>query len=689
MDNVQYAIEIVDRWGQPMKRFKSEIASVDRMHAKDPFRDMPRSLERLRGNLNRYKKAAEGTFRSDHLQKYNMLIGETEKKISMLESASRSASSKTNVLSGAMKMLPAIGVAGGVAIATRSVTRFGKESLQASAAFEKYAVTLRTMLGSQGAARERMTEYTDIAKKTPFELRQVVEAGNQLQAIGRYSRENVTMLGDLAAASGKPIEQVMNAYAKLSTGQKGESINMFRDLLISSEDWSKATGKGIKKNGELAATTEEMIAALPRILQKKGFFGMMDQQSKTTEGRISNLSDSLDMLKVAMGDKMKPSFDSFLMGTTGILESMTKWVAVPVSEKIAREKAGLNALVGVITDANTGEERRFGLLTQLKQEYPEFLKGVDLETIKNEELRKELEKVNAAYEKKMKYAAMKDLSESETDKLDKLKARRTRLQTVIGSAAEIERLKTVLTAKYGVSDGISGTFDEVLEKKFKKYSSVKASDPENKEADNFMGTYLDYKAQKSIQKDNGSIIDDIVDAGYRLQGLDDKIAEQERIVDIYKGSENKAKYQSLLEQSRGISVEDKSTFEQLFGKKELAKEFDDIRQKGINSFDAVGVDEWDRLASFLSGDLKYKSGPIPDPGGSGTGGSGLDIDAASATIDGGGKMVKQINVSIESLIGSNTNMFKDTDTMEDADNFLDKLSTALQLVVNDVNYSAG
>ena len=118
--------------------------------------------------------------------------------------------------------------------------------LMATAQIEKYNVTLKTMLGSTTAARDRMQEYLDVAKKTPFELSQVVEAGNQLQAIGRYSRQNLEMLGDLAAASGKPMEQVMNAYAKLATGQKGEGVNMFRDLLISTDDWTKATGRRLR-----------------------------------------------------------------------------------------------------------------------------------------------------------------------------------------------------------------------------------------------------------------------------------------------------------------------------------------------------------------------------------------------------------------------------------------------------------
>ena len=107
---------------------------------------------------------------------------------------------------------------------------FSKESIEASMQVETYTSSVKNMLGgSADAARERMQEYFDIAKKTPFDLPQVIEAGNQLQALGRYSRENVTLLGDLAAASGKPMAQALRAYAKMASGQKG-IVDMFLRL---------------------------------------------------------------------------------------------------------------------------------------------------------------------------------------------------------------------------------------------------------------------------------------------------------------------------------------------------------------------------------------------------------------------------------------------------------------------------
>ncbi len=66
-----------------------------------------------------------------------------------------------------------------------------------------------------------------------------------------------------------------------------------------------------------------------------------------------------------------------------------------------------------------------------------------------------------------------------------------------------------------------------------------------------------------------------------------------------------------------------------------------------------------------------------------------DLSTSSETISAGGKNIKNFNITIGSLIGENTNMFQSSqDNPETASDFMDKLSMALQMIVNDVNYAA-
>lgn len=302
------------------------------------------------------------------------------------------------------KMLKGGAILAGVSAVGSAIYSVGKSAVSAAAQVEKYSATLETMLGSKAAARDRMQEYMDIAKTTPFELTQVVEAGNQLQALGRYSEETLTMLGDLAAASGKPLEQVLNAYAKMASGQKGIAVDMFRDLLITTDDWTKATGKGKKASGEMLATSEELIASLPKIMKSKGFFGLMAKQAETTEGKISNLQDAAFSLRAALGERLAPSVKSVVGTLEEWTSSLEKNIRIPVEEKIAKEQAMLNILVGRLIESNDNEQERGNIIAQLKREYPDFLQKIDAEKATTEQLREALSKTNKEYERKIRLA---------------------------------------------------------------------------------------------------------------------------------------------------------------------------------------------------------------------------------------------------------------------------------------------
>lgn len=343
-------------------------------------------------------------------------------------------------------------IASGIGIIGGKILQVGKSAVSAAAQIEKYSATLETMLGSKSAARDRMQEYMEIAKTTPFDMREVVEAGNQLQALGRYSEETLTMLGDLAAASGKPFEQVMGAYAKMASGQKGIAVDMFRDLLITTDDWTRATGKGKAASGEMLATTEELLQALPKVMKSKGFFGLMARQSQTTEGKVANLEDAVFSLKASIGERLAPAVKNTVSTMEKWVSSMDRAVKIPIEQKIAAEQAQLNILVERLIAANGKEEQRRSIIGELQRDYPEFLKNIDAEKASTEELRAALKAANGEYERKIRLAVysqkMEELQEEAADamstiadveignraaeKVKELEARRRELLGAIG-----------------------------------------------------------------------------------------------------------------------------------------------------------------------------------------------------------------------------------------------------------------
>lgn len=686
MATVDYVIKLVDGFSATSNTFQKQIKEMDSAYNKlnskrvaSPFDTHNKSINQLKANLDRYKKSYDSSFRTDHMLKYKRLIELTEGKIKSLTKSTQTCGEKSK---GAFsKMGEAMGISRtmvgwGAAIAVSgaaisSVVSFGQEAVMAAAQVEKYSVTLKTMLGSKGAARDRMTEYADIAKSTPFELNQVVEAGNQLQSIGRYSRENLVQLGDLAAASGKPIEQVMGAYAKLSTGQKGEGVNMFRDLLISTDDWIKATGKGIAKNGELLASTEEMLTALPKIMASKGFSGMMEAQADTTEGKISNLKDAYFGLKVAVGDRMKPAVDSFISGATKTVDIMTKWAEVPLAVKIAEEKSGLESLVKSITAVNTDTETRKRLMDELQTKYPEFLDGLNKETVANDQLLDRLTKVNDEYDRKINLAVAGDMFKEEESTLKDLKTKKAFAKTVGYFDEQISKFENRYGFKSDESmynrEGIrTGKFAQ--EKAEDRYKGIMRKKPvaRTKEETEYLTEYTKAEGARrgrdTYRKKAGNTID-----------IDSKIQDSQTNLNVLQKNYDEATNESILASARAMSENAKLT---KYGKgsKEILRLNQLIKQ---SKFEDKDYAELKTLMNFQKKRTTYT------PGGS----SGSKVEKAADAITGGGKNIKQIYINIDSLIKSNTNQFTPGQNPKDATTFMDQLTNALQMMVNDTNYA--
>jgi hypothetical protein len=429
-NDVEIKIKLLDQFGKPLDNLQKKVGDFGKAQQKMNG-DLNKSLSDLHTQLARYKQASENSYRTDHIKKYRDLIAETEKQISELEKTTKTCGDKTEGLFAKFKNLTGINF--GWAAAAGGAKLFAdiaKAGVDADAQMQKYNATLKVMLGNTSAARDRMKEYIDIAKITPFDMPQVVEAGNKLQALGKYSRENLTMLGDLAAASGKDMESAMTAYSSLATGQKGAAQRMFRNLLITDEDWKKYTGKGVSKNGELLANTQEMIDALPKIMKAKGYLGMMAAQAETTGGKIANLEDGIFGLKAAIGEQLRPSTNAFLGVASGIVDKLTKWVEIPLPQKIAQEKAEVNQLMQLLIDEFPHEEKRQTLIDELNRKYPELLKNIDMEKTSTEELKKRLEEVNKQYDKKIRVAVygrmIEDLEgENDEDAKDMAKYQRS------------------------------------------------------------------------------------------------------------------------------------------------------------------------------------------------------------------------------------------------------------------------
>lgn len=614
---------------------------------------LDRSLNQLRNNLRRYEQLQGNSFRVDHIRKYNFLIDTTKRKIRELERETGIAgetskgfferiSDKTGIGSGLLKGGLAVAAAAKVAQVGFSI---GKESFGAANEIEKYEAALKNMLGTTEAAKDRMQEYFKIAAQTPFDLPQVIEAGNKLQALGRYSEDNVKMLGDLAAASGKPMEQAMSAFSKMASGQKGIAVDMFRDLMITVDDWTKATGKGVSKSGELLASTDELLAALPKIMKSKGYFGMMATQAETTAGKLSNLEDNAYQLKVAFGERLQPTLRELMDEGNRAIDVVKRWVEIPSEQKIAREKAEMNALVDSLIGANDNEALRTTYIDLINQKYPELLKNLDLEKASVEEIKTALKGANEEYDKKIRKAYLQRMLDELQEDAD-------------------DALNNVV--KYQASMAAREKYNEIR-------------DGREKELLKTMG----YDGNTDYITDDGRIKRRVQAPGYYNEvnmSVPDKYVQEVAEISANKAAlrEMMTSYGEITDKKREAKYKNK--YDAVMLKRSMYEGFMD---------DFLGTKKDDNKGN--GGGTGGSNGDGNKNGGGNTGGGGTTttaVEAAADSISGGGKQVKNYYITInDGLIKEVVNHFNSTnENPETASDFMDKLSRALQNVVNDVNY---
>lgn len=176
----------------------------------------------------------------------------------------------------------------------------GRSLIGTAAQFEKFETVLGTIEGSQEKAAKSMAWVSDFAAKTPYELNEVMESFVKLKAYGiDPTNGTLRVLGDTAAAMGKPVMQAVEAIADAVTGEN-ERLKEFG--IRASKSGNKITyeytknGKTMKKSA--AADNRAMIQATLMAIWNDRYAGAMDKLSGTWGGMTSNLSDQWERFKL-------------------------------------------------------------------------------------------------------------------------------------------------------------------------------------------------------------------------------------------------------------------------------------------------------------------------------------------------------------------------------------------------------
>jgi hypothetical protein len=193
---------------------------------------------------------------------------------------------------------------GGVTALAGGLAYLGVQTVQGNAKFEEYNTQFEVLLGSADAAKTRMAALAEFGKVTPFELSQVVEADRILQSFGFHSVEAAqkfgksgeqirTIAGDVASGTGASFSEISLLLGKFSSGATGEAIMRFQELGITTREEMSKMGLEFSKSGELLSPLPQAMTTVLQIMEGK-YGGLMDKQSKTFSGMMSNLQDWLN-----------------------------------------------------------------------------------------------------------------------------------------------------------------------------------------------------------------------------------------------------------------------------------------------------------------------------------------------------------------------------------------------------------
>lgn len=210
--------------------------------------------------------------------------------------------------------------------------QFAKQIALVRGEFQQLEVAFRVMLGSEKQAVALMNQLVATAAKTPFDLQGVANGAKQLLAFGMESEkinETLVRLGDIAAGLSIPLGDLVYLFGTTMTQGRlyMQDFNQFmgRGIPIADE---LAKQFGVTKN-QVRGLVEEGKIGFPQIekainaLTSEGgkFSGLMEEQSKTISGQISNIEDAFASMLNAIGKDNEGVINGVLQTTGTLIEN--------------------------------------------------------------------------------------------------------------------------------------------------------------------------------------------------------------------------------------------------------------------------------------------------------------------------------------------------------------------------------
>ena len=254
--------------------------------------------------------------------------------------------------------------------------------VQVRGQFQQLELAFNTMLRSTEKSQVLMSQLVDTAARTPFDLTSIAQGAKQMLAFGSNVEsvvDEIVMLGNVASGVSAPLGDLIYLYGTLRSQGRAYTV-----------DIRQFAGRGIPIYEELGnvlnadrqelnkLVTEgkvgfpEVEKAFKNMTSEGGiYFNLMQEQSKSLTGMLSNLGDAWDSALNKIGQDNQDLFTGAIQGAIDLVENMDQIIRIVQAVTIAygsyKAAIVLNTLAtkgytGVAMIDNTVKQAKIALL---------------------------------------------------------------------------------------------------------------------------------------------------------------------------------------------------------------------------------------------------------------------------------------------------------------------------------------
>ena len=223
-----------------------------------------------------------------------------------------------------------------IAIGGWSIGKFVNQMMQVRGQFQQTEMAFKTMLQSEEKADALMKQMIRTAAITPFGVEDVTEGAKQLLAFNVAAEDvNKTLigLGDVAAGMGLNLKDLVMLYGTTIAKGKMDTMDLYQFLnrgIPIADEIAKVMGldvtnaiKEVQKQIKAGKVTSDVFIQAMQSMTAEGskFGGLMEAQSKTITGQISNIKDAIEQMFNELGKSQEGVINTGLGVVSTLVEN--------------------------------------------------------------------------------------------------------------------------------------------------------------------------------------------------------------------------------------------------------------------------------------------------------------------------------------------------------------------------------